>query len=103
MWDLDHKEGWAPKNWSFWTVVLEKTFESALEYKEIKLVNPEGNQPLIFIERTDTEAPGLWPPAMKCRLIEKDLDAGKEWRQEKGMTEDEMVGWHHQLNGREFE
>ena len=84
--------------------MLEKTFESPLECKEIKLVNPEGNQPLIFIERTDAEAPGLWPPDMKCRLIEKDLDAGKDSRQkEKGATENEVVGWYHRLNGHEFE
>ena len=87
------------KNWSFWTVVLEKTLESPLNSKEIKLVNPKGNQSWIFIGRTDaeTKAPILWPPDAKRWLIRKDLDAGKDWGQEeKGMTEDEMVGWHHQ-------
>ena len=106
MWELDHKEGWAPKNWCFQIVVLEKTFESHLDNKEIKLVNPKGNQPWIFIGRTDTEAkvPILWPHDVKSWLIEKDPDAGEDWGQkEKGMTEDEMVGWHHQLNGHEFE
>ena len=104
MWELDHKEGWAPKNWCFWTVVLEKTFESPLDCKEIRPVNPEGNQPLIFIGRTAAKAPVLWPPDMKSRLIEKDLDAGKDSRQkEKRATENEMVGWHHRLNGHEFE
>ena len=106
MWELDHKEGWAPKNWCFWTVVLEKTLESPLDCKEIKLVHPKGNQSWIFIGRTDAEAetPILWPPDGKSWLIAKDLDAGKDWRQgEKGMTEDEMVGWHRWLNGNEFE
>ena len=104
MWVLDYKEGWAPKNWSFWTVVLEKTLESPLDYK-IKPVNPKGNQPWIFIGRTDVEAeaPILWPPDMKSRLIGKDPNARKDWVQEKEMTEDEMVGWHHLLNGHEFE
>ena len=103
---LDHKEGWAPKNWCFWIVVLEKTLESPLDCKEIKPVNPKGNQPWIFIGRTDAkaEAPILWPPDVKNWLIGKDSDAGKDWRREKkGMTEDEMVGWHHQLNGHESE
>ena len=101
---LDHKESWALKNWCFWTVVLEKTLESPLDCKEIKLVNPKGNQSWIFIGRTDTEAPILWPPDGKNWLIGKDPDAGKDWRQdEKRMTEDEMVGWHHQLDGHEFE
>ena len=106
MWELDHKESWAPKNWCFWTVVLEKTLESPLDCKEIQLVHPKGNQSWIFIGRTDAkaEAPILWPPDVKSWLIWKDPDAGKDWRQEKkGMTEDEMVGWHHWLNGHEFE
>ena len=105
MWELDHKEGWAPKNWCFWTVVLEKTLESPLDCKEIKLVNLKGNQSWIFIGKTDAEAetPILCPPDVKNWLIWKDADAGKDWRQEeKGMTEDEMVRWHHQLNGHEF-
>ena len=102
----DYKESWAPKNWYFWTVVLEKTLESPLDSKEIQLVHPKGNQSWIFIGRIDTEAetPILWPPGMKNWLIWKDPDAGKDWRwEEKGITEDEMVGWHHQLNGHEFE
>ena len=106
MWELDYKESWAPKNICFWTVVLEKTLESPLDCKEIQPVNPKGNQSLIFIGRTDAEAetPILWPPDAKSRLIEKDPDAGKDWRQEaKGMTEDEMVGWHHQLDRHESE
>ena len=101
MWELDHKEGWALKNWYFWTVMLEKTLENLLESKKIKLVSPKGNQSWIFIARTDAEAeaPILWPPNTKSCLIRKDPDAGKDWRQEeKGMTEDEMVGWHHWLN-----
>ena len=106
MWELDYKENWAPKDWRFWTVVLEKTLESPLDYKEIKPVNPKGNQSWIFIGRTDaeTEAPILWLPDVKNWLIWKDLDAGKNLRQEeKGMTEDEMIGWHHWLYGHEFE
>ena len=105
MWKLDHKEGWVPKNWCFRTVVLEKTLESPLDCKEIQPVNPKGNQPCIFIGRTDAEAeaPVLWPPDVKNWLIGKDPDAGKDWEQEKGATEDEMVGWHHQFNGHEFE
>ena len=106
MWELDNKEGWALKNWCFWTVVLQKTLDSPLDCKEIKPVNPKGNQSWIFIGRTDAEAeaPILWPPDMKNRIIGKDPDAGKDWRQEeKGTTEDEMVGWHHWLNGYEFE
>ena len=106
MWELDHKEGQALKNWCFWIVVLEKTLESSLDCKEIKLVNPKGNQSWIFTGRTDTEAeaPILWPPDVKSWLIWKDPDAGKDCRQgEKGTTEDEMVGWYHQLNGHEFE
>ena len=94
MWELDPKEGWAPKNWCFWTVVLEKTLQSPLDCKEIKPVNPKEIIPE-FIERTDVEAetPILWPPDAKNWLLGKDLDAGKDWKQEKkGMTEDEMVG-----------
>ena len=104
MWELDHKEGWVPKNWSFWTVMLGNTLESPLNCKEIKPVNPTGNEPWIFIGRTDAEAEALilWLPDVKNWLIGKDPDAGKDWRQEeKGTTEDEMVGWHHQLNGHE--
>ena len=106
MWELDHKEGRSPKNWCFWTVVLEKTLESSLGCKEIKPFNPKGNQSWIFTGRTDSEAeaPILWPPDVKSWLIRKDPDAGKDWRQEeKGMTEDEMVGWHHWFNGHESE
>ena len=89
MWELDHKEGWAPRNWCFWTVGLEKTLESPLDCKEIKPVNPKGNQPWIFIGRIDAETPIFWPPDAKSQLIGKDLDAGKDWRQEeKGVTED---------------
>ena len=105
MWELDCEEGWAPKNWCFWTVVLE-TVESPLDCKEIKSVHPKGKQSWIFIERTDAEAktPILWPPDVKSWLIWNDPDARKDWRQEeKGTTEDEMVGWHHQLNRHEFE
>ena len=106
MWELDHKESWALKNWCFWTVVLEKTLESPLNCKEIKPVNPKGDQPWIFIGKTDAEAEGpiLWPPDAKKWLIGKDPDVGKEWRQEeKGMTEVRVVGWHHRLDGHEFE
>ena len=106
MWELDYKESWAPKNWCFWTVVLGKTLESPLDCKEIQPVHPKGNQSWIFIGRADVEAetPTLWPPDVKNWLIRRDPDAGKDWRQEeKGMTEDEMVGWHHWLNGHEFE
>ena len=105
MWELGHKESWAPKNWCFWTVVLEKTLESPLDCKEIQPVHPKGNQSWIFIGRTDAEAETsiLWPPEVKNWLTWKDPHAGKDWRQEKGTTEDEMVGWHHQLNGHEFE
>ena len=105
MWEWDHKEGWVPKNWSFWMLVLEKTLESPLNSKEIKLVNPKGNQPWIHIGRPDAvaEVPIFWPPDMKSRLIWKDPDAGKDWGQkEKGATEDEMVEWHHWLNGDVF-
>ena len=105
MWELDHKDSWAPKNWCFCTVVLEKTLESLLDSKMINLVNPNRNQSWIFIGRPDAEAeaPVFWPPDAKSRLIRKDSDAGKDWRQEKGTTEDEMVEWHHRLNGHEFE
>ena len=105
-WELDYKESWALKNWCFWTVVLEETLESPLHCKEIQTFKPKGNQSRIFIGRTDVEAetPILWPPDTKNWLTGKDPDAGKDWRQEeKGMTEDEMVGWHHLLNGHEFE
>ena len=106
MWELDHKNCWASKNWCFWTVVLKETHESPLDCKEIKLVNFKGNQPWIFIGRTDAEAedPILQPPDVKNWLTGKGPDAGKDWRQEeKGTTEEEMVGWHHWLNGLEFE
>ena len=106
MWELDCEESWAPKNWCFWTVVLEKTLESPLDCKEIQPVHPKGNQPWIFIGRTDVEAetPILWPPDVKNWLIWNDPDAGKDWKQEeKVMTQDEMVGWHHWLNGCESE
>ena len=106
MWELDYKESWALKNWCFWTVVLKKTLESLLNCKEIQPVNPKGNQSCIFIGWTDAEAetPILWPPDAKSWLIGKDPDAGKDRSQEeRGMTEDEMVGWHHRLNGYEFE
>ena len=98
MWELDYKESWAPKNWCFQTVLLEKTLESPLDCKEIQPVSPKGNQSWIFIGRTNAEAetPIFWPPDEKNWFIWKDPDAGKDWRQkEKGMTEDEMVGWHH--------
>ena len=105
MWELDYKESWVPKNWCFWTVVLEKTLESPLDSKEIQPVHPKGNQSWIFIGRTDAEAetPILWPPDAKNWLILKNPDAGQDWRQEKRTTEDEMVGWHHRLDGHEFE
>ena len=106
VWELDCKESWVPKNWCFWTVVLEKALEGPLNCKEIKPGNPKGNQSWIFIGRTDDEAevPILWPPDEKNWLLRKDPDAGKDWRQEeKGKTEDEMVGWNHQLDGHEFE
>ena len=98
MWKSDCKESWAPKNWCFWTVVLEKTLESPLDCKEIQPVHPKENQPWIFVGRTDAEAPILWPPDTKNWLTGKHPDAGKDWRQEeKGTTEDEMIGWHHRL------
>ena len=106
MWELDYKEGWALKNWCFWTIVLEETLESPLDCKEIQPVHPKGDQSWVFIGRTDFEAetPILWPPDAKNWLVRKDRDAGKDWRQEeKGTTEDEMVGWHHWLDGHEFE
>ena len=103
VWELDYKESWVPKNLCFWTVVLEKTLESPLDCKEIKPVNPKGNQSWIFIGRTDAKAPILWPPDAKSQLIRKDPDTGKDWRREKGMTKDEMVGWHHWLTGHEYE
>ena len=106
MWELNYKESWAPKNWCFWTVLLEETPESPLDCKEIQPVHPKGNQSWKFIRRTDaeTETPILWPPDAKNWLIWKDPDAGKDWGQEKkGTTEDELVGWHHRLNGHEFE
>ena len=106
MWELDYKESWALKNWCFSTVVLERTLESPLDCKEIQPVHPTGDQSWVFIGRTDAEAetPILWPHHVKNWLIWKDPDAGKDWRQEeKGMIEDEMVGWHHWLNGHGFE
>ena len=106
MWELDYKENLAPKNWCFWTVVLEKTLKSPLDCKEIQSVHPKGNQSWIFTGGTDVEAetPIFWPPDVKSWFIGKDPDAGKDLRQEeKGMTDDEMVEWHHQLNGHEFE
>ena len=105
MWELDCEESWVPKNWCFSTVVLEKTLESPLDCKEIQPVHPKRDQSWVFICRTDVEAeaPILWPHDVKSWLIWKDPDAGKDWGQEeKGMTEDEMVGWHHRLNGHEF-
>ena len=104
LWELDHKEGWEPKNCGFQIMMLQKTLESHLDCVEIKPVNPKGNQPWIFIGKTDAEAQILWPPDVKSQLIGKDRDAGKDWGQEeKGVTEDEMVGWQHWLNGHEFE
>ena len=104
MWNLNHKEGWAPNNWCFQIVVLEKTLESSLDSKEIKPVNPKRNQPWIFIGRTGAKAPIFWPPNAESWLIEKDPNAGKDCGQEeKGTAEDEMVGWHYRLNGHEFE
>ena len=106
MWELDYKWSWVSKNRCFWTVVLDKTLESPLGCKEIQPVHPKGYQSWIFIERTDVEAetPILWQPDANNWLTGKDSDAGNDWRQEeKGMTENEMVGWHHRLNGHEFE
>ena len=102
MWDLDYKESWALKNWCFWTVLLEKTLESPLDCKEIQPVNSKENQYWIFIGRTDAKAetPILWPPHAKSWLIRKDSESGRDWvQEEKGMTEDEMAGWHHWLDG----
>ena len=105
VWELDYKKSWAPKNWCFWTVVMEKTLESPLDCKEIQPVHPKGDQSWEFTGRTDVEAetPILWLPDVKNGLIWKDPDAGKDWRrEEKGTTEEEVVGWHHRLNGPEF-
>ena len=104
MWELDYKESWAQKNWCVWTVVLEKTLESLLDCKEIQPVHPKGDQSWVFIGRTDVEAETsvLWPPDVKSWLIWKDPDVGKDWGQENGTTEDEMVGWHHRLDGHGF-
>ena len=106
LWELEYKESWALRNWCFWTVVLEKTLESPLDSKEFQPAHPKGNQSWIFIWRTDAESETLilWPPDVKNWLILKDPDAGQDGRQEeKGTTVDEMVGWHHWLNGHEFE
>ena len=106
MWELDCEESWAPKNWCFWTVVLEKTLESPLDCKEIQPAHSKGDQSWVFFGRIDIEAetPILWPPHAKSWLIGKDPDAGREWGQEeKGTTEDKMAGWYHRLNGHEFE
>ena len=106
MWKLDCEESWVLKNWCFWTVVLEETLESPLDCKEIQAVHPKGDQSWVFIGKTDAKAetPLLWPRDVKSWLNGKDPDAGKDWRwEEKGMTEDEMVGWYHQLNGYKFE
>ena len=106
MWELDCEESWALKNWCFWTVVLEKTLDSPLDCKEIQPVHSKGDQPWDFFGRNDAEAetPVLWPLHVKSWLTGKDSDAGRDWEQEeKGTTEDEMAGWHHRLNGREFE
>ena len=106
MWELDCEGSWAPENWWFWTVMLEKTLENPLDCKEIQLVHPKGDQSWVFIGGTDveTETPILWPPDAKNWLIRKDPDSGKDWRQEeKGMTGGEMTGWHHRLDGRESE
>ena len=106
MWELDHEEGWAPNNWCFWTVVLEKTLESPLDCKKIQPVHSKGDQSWVFFGRNDVKAetPVLWPPHVKSWLIGKDSDAGRDWGQEeKGMTEDEMAGWHLWLDRRESE
>ena len=105
MWELDHKVGWTPKNWSFWIVVLEKALESPLDCKEIKPVNPKGNQPWIFIERTDAEAEALILGHLMWRAdaLERPCCWERLGKEEKGTTEDEMIGWHHWLNGHEFE
>ena len=106
MWELDYIESWELKNWCFWTVVLDKTLESPLDCEKIQPVHPKGDQSWVFIGRTDAESetPILWPPHAKSWLIGKDPDSGKVWGQEdKGMTEDEMAGWHHRLDGHGFE
>ena len=103
IWELDHKEDWAPKNGCFWTGVLAKTLESPLDCTEIKPVIPKENQPKILIGRTDAEAPVLWPLDVKSQLIGKDPDAGKDWGQKKGATENEMAGWYHWPDGHELE
>ena len=106
MWELDYKESWVPNNWCFWTVVLEKALENPLDCKVIQPVHPKEDQSWVFIGRTDAEAEAtvLGPPDAKNWLIGKDPDAGRDWRrEEKGMTEDETIGWHHWLNGHEFE
>ena len=105
MWEMDHKEGWMPRNWCFWIMVPERTLQSPLDSKEIQTVNPQGSQPWISIGRTNAEAKAtiLWPPDANRWLTGRDPEAGKEWRQEKGVsTEDEMVGWHYWFNGHEF-
>ena len=104
MWELDYEESWALKNWCFWAPVLEKTLESPLDCKEIHPIHPKGDQSWVFIGETDeAETPMLWPPDAQCWFIWKDPDAGKDWGQEeKGMTEDEIVGWHHRHNGHGF-
>ena len=105
MWELNYKESWVPKNWYFWTLVLEKTLESPLDCNEIQPVHPKGNQSWIFIGRIDIKLKLqlLWPPDVKSWLIRKDPDAGKDWgKEEKGTTEDEMAGWHHWLDAHEF-
>ena len=102
MWELDSEEGWALKNWRFWTVMLEKTLESPMDYKEIQPVHSKGDQSWVFFGRNDAKAetPVLWPPHAKSWLIGRNSDAGRDWGQEKGTTEDEMAGWHHRLDGR---
>ena len=106
MWELDCEKSWVPKNWCFWSVVLEKTLESRLDCKDIQPVHPKGDQPWVFFGRNDAKAetPVLWPPHAKSWLIGKDSDAGRDWGQEeKGPAEDEIAGWHHWLDGRESE
>ena len=105
MWESDYKDSWVPKKWCFWTAALEKTLDSPLNCKEIQPVRPKGNQSWVFIGKTDAEAetPILWSPDAKNWFIGKDPDAGKDWRwEEKGTTEDEMVGWYHWLDGHDF-
>ena len=104
MWELDYEESWVPKNWCFWTIVLEKTLEGPLDGKEVQTVHPKGDQAWVFIGGTDAKAetPILWPPHVKIWIIRKDPDGGRDCRQEeKGTTESEMAGWHHRLNGHE--